>query len=682
MASSWETRDYSYLARDNVGGEESDGEVTQCDAGKLFFDMLVQLKMQGQLSAKHVCVLSHWAKLAGIASPGDALALEPTRTGGAFSAHFDRVVGLDSLLKQDWYQVQIPCHSRHSAARTSFSLAVKPAFESVADELFVCGLEAVCARIKAALAKAEWAPSFTDHPLVHKHGHDKVLPLGLYIDGVQYGNRDSTIGFWCINLATGRRHLMAALPKRDLCRCGCGGNCSIFPVASFVEWCFAAMCEGRVPSRRHDGPWPDPLKAHANEPLGFIGVPVLLKGDWAEFASTLGFRSWGHHACPCFKCTATGGPEGSMKRIDGVSAVTEPWALKDFAAWDAACRQCEVHVRLLNKTELDTLTGTLDFDKRSSGSHGRSLTMDLPCFKLRKGDRLEPTLTYPDVCQVDALTTFPTVLKFWRVGNQTMVRFRSPLFSRRSFLLPERICVDELHTMHLGVFQDYILAVFWQAIAADVWHIKGGLPEESYRLLMVNRLRAEITRWYQQQKAMYPDKPVYELKDFRVSTLGTSDRPALHAKAAESGSLLGFAVSFAQIHKAALPRGPALTAAGEALLRYMTVTRSAPLRMTVGHRQDLSDAIVRYVSLADDAGIIWKPKQHLMVHILRDAAFFGNPMCTGTWLDESLNNQLAAVCRTAHSAVWSMRVLSTMGHAAGPAAQAAASAAKKPRLRS
>ena len=46
MASSWETRDYSYLARDNVGGEESDGELTQSDAGKLFFDMLVQLKMQ------------------------------------------------------------------------------------------------------------------------------------------------------------------------------------------------------------------------------------------------------------------------------------------------------------------------------------------------------------------------------------------------------------------------------------------------------------------------------------------------------------------------------------------------------------------------------------------------------------------------------------------------------------
>ena len=108
--------------------------------------------------------------------------------------------------------------------------------------------------------------------------------------------------------------------------------------------------------------------------------------------------------------------------------------------------------------------------------------------------------------------------------------------------------MDELHAVHVGVFHDYILAVFWQATAADVWHIKGGLPEESYRLLMVNRLRAEITRWYQQQKAMYPDKPVYELKDFRMSTLGTSDRPALHAKAAESGSLLGFAVSFARTH--------------------------------------------------------------------------------------------------------------------------------------
>jgi len=114
---------------------------------------------------------------------------------------------------------------------------VKPAYEALQDELCEIGLEAISKKIEDALAKAEWAPSFSDHPLVRKHGRGNVIPLGLYIDGDEYGKRDGTIGWWCIDLATGRRHVMAAIPKRDLCRCGCGGNDSIFPVASFVEGC-------------------------------------------------------------------------------------------------------------------------------------------------------------------------------------------------------------------------------------------------------------------------------------------------------------------------------------------------------------------------------------------------------------------------------------------------------------
>ena len=241
------------------------------------------------------------------------------------------------------------------------------------------------------------------------------------------------------------------------------------------------------------------------------------------------------------------------------------------------------------------------------------------------------------------------------------------------------MCVDELHTMHLGVFQNYILVVIWHAIASNVSGIRGGLPEHPYIQLMVNRIRVEMTRWSHEQKRLNPGKPIYELKDFRASMIGTPDRPTLHAKAAESGSMLAFAVHFVRAHAPKMPRGAALLGAGEGLLTYMLVTRSNPCRMPPVARQAIADGFIRFLTLSDDAGVNWQPKQHLMTHLLKDMAFFGNPRFTGTWVGEGLNKQLAAVCRTAHAAVWSRRVISTMNHSAGPIAKAAASAAKRPR---
>ena len=137
-ASVWETRDFSHLlgvgAHDNDAGDSGEG-MPQAECSQVFMNMLVEMKMQGMISAKNACILSYWAKRGGLVPPGDALALPPTRTGGAFSEQFDRVIGLDSLMKQDWYRLQVPGHCKHEACRTSFSLAVKPAYEAIAQEL-------------------------------------------------------------------------------------------------------------------------------------------------------------------------------------------------------------------------------------------------------------------------------------------------------------------------------------------------------------------------------------------------------------------------------------------------------------------------------------------------------------------------------------------------------------------
>ena len=224
-ASAWETRDYSHLlgvgAHDHGAGDLDEG-MSQAECSQVFMNMLVEMKMQGMISAKNACILSYWAKRGGLVPPGDALALPPTRTGGAFSEKIDRVIGLDSLMKQDWYRLPVPGHCKHEACRTSFSLAVKPAYEAIAQEL--AETTDWDTKLETSLLAGEWAPSFSNHPLVTLHGRRNVIPLGIYVDGVQYGHRDSTTGFWCINLLTGRRHLLAAFPKRDFCRCGVARN--------------------------------------------------------------------------------------------------------------------------------------------------------------------------------------------------------------------------------------------------------------------------------------------------------------------------------------------------------------------------------------------------------------------------------------------------------------------------
>ena len=577
--------------------------------------------------------------------------------------------------------LNLPGHSKHDVSRSISRVAAKPAYEALAAEM--ADTPGIMQNIAAGIRRNEWADNFLEHPLVKDCGPEGIIPLGLYIDGVQYQRRNSTIGFWVINLMTQRRHLMVVLQKRDLCRCGCKGYCSLYPTLSFVEWSIASLVSGMYPATRHDGPWEDGSvgKQFSCQPLGFKAVPVLFKGDWAEFAGTLGFRSWAHHGHPCFRCFATGGPVGTIKQSAGLSAIEEPWATKTMTAYEQACSACEVKVQVNNRLDMNLVVGNLQYDKRRAGSCGRALIADVPRFRLCKGDRLEPSISVPDIAAVELCTDYPIELTFWRVANESLTRHRCPIFSRRSCILPEILCVDELHTMHLGCFQDYVLAVFWHALECDVWDVRGHLQEEAYVQKAVLLLRGDLFAWYKSERLRNPGRPLYELGDLQVSMIGTTAKRHLHAKAAESGTLAAFAFAYAEKHRARLPRGSALVNCGRGLMQYMDITRSSPLRMTDSARQAIADAIVRYTNFREAAVKEWKPKVHLCCHFPADSGHFGNPLLTGTWLDEGLNMQLAAVCRSAHAAVWSQRVLASFGHSAGPAIRAATLAAKK-RLRS
>jgi hypothetical protein len=140
MASSWEDRDYSNLdhwdARpyDGDPADESDDEnKPEEESSQCLFDLLVQYKMGGVLSAKAVCTIAHWAKLAGMKGKACELGVPPSRTGGAFSLHFDKVLGLDVAMKDEWYTIGVPTYCKYDASRTVRPLTVKPVYEAIAE---------------------------------------------------------------------------------------------------------------------------------------------------------------------------------------------------------------------------------------------------------------------------------------------------------------------------------------------------------------------------------------------------------------------------------------------------------------------------------------------------------------------------------------------------------------------
>ena len=72
-----------------------------------------------------------------------------------------------------------------------------------------------------------------------------------------------------------------------------------------------------------------------------------------------------------------------------------------------------------------------------------------------KGGELEATDALPDVGMIDQIevahaAVMPT---FWNTSAENLTKRRNLLFSAATGLSINDFCVDELHTMHLGVFQ-------------------------------------------------------------------------------------------------------------------------------------------------------------------------------------------------------------------------------------
>jgi hypothetical protein len=553
-------------------------------AGNELAELLLKLHVDGVLSAKDTCCLSYWAAKAGAKGPVKTLGHNPDAPTGHFQRHLDRVAGLRGT-SEDFVTINVPGHTRASADRTVQGVRVVPPHECLNRE--VVQDPAILGRVRPA----EWPPSFHDHPVVRAAPPGKIVPLAFYMDAAQYTKGGAAVIVFVVsNLITGARHLVAVLKKKDMCRCGCRGWCSLYPIFAFLHWSFQALASGFYPMAQCNGDaWDDsdPERRHlAGKALTFRAAVVQVKGDWAEYAHSLGFPTWKHTDYPCIWCRCE---RDTLYDFSDMRPGELPWDSQGAADYEAACSRCERHVVIRTNDQRDRLAALLVYDKRVNGAHGRALRQDAPEFNLKAGDRLEPCAGCPDVGALEELA-LPATVVFWRTTAETITKHRNPLFSATTGINLESLTVDTLHCFYLGVLQVYCSRVVWSLVEADVWETRNqghttapGRLQES-----CTRLQADLAQWCRKRQRSHPHERLTMVQEITPYILGASkEEQRLGLKGGETKTLFLYLHDCFLLSTKEFGMKSHMLAAGRALLRHMEILSTAPRMFTPDLAKDI-----------------------------------------------------------------------------------------------
>ena len=106
---------------------------------------------------------------------------------------------------------------------------------------------------------------------------------------------------------------------------------------------------------------------------------------------------------------------------------------------------------------------------------------------LRNGDRLELSTNYRNLAALDTMAP-PYSLRFWRRSAETLARRRNPLMCEWLGITQDRLAIDLMHTMHLGILLRYLSWVWWKLVDCDFFRVDVSTKEVRVDLT-VDRLR-------------------------------------------------------------------------------------------------------------------------------------------------------------------------------------------------
>jgi len=392
------------------------------------------------------------------------------------------------------------------------------------------------------------------------------------------------------NIISGRRHLVCVLRKSMMCRCGCAGWCSVWPILRFIRWSLAALARKAFPELTvENAPWPaveERRATLAGHPLLLRACCLQVKGDWAEFCGTLGFYTWAASEWPCLWCHTD---RQSLYNLEGLCVAGEPAAATTALDYESACRRCEIKVRIGSQEEHFAIKTNLVFDKRKGGSRGRALLADLPAFQLLAGDRLEPSTFLADIgAGFDELAEFPTEVMFWRPSQETLTHHRNPMLDASLGITISSPMGDTLHCLYLGVFQVVCAHTFWMLWEHDAWSVGQAATEHERLQLSVLHLKNDLKAWYAARRHAHPAEVLTEIQDITIKMVGTKQSPDLAIKAAECKGFMLFAHSLWVRFHALCRAGPHMLAAATSIVRFIDCMCSSPVRLTAPQHQQRS----------------------------------------------------------------------------------------------
>ena len=646
------------VGRSGLAGDlaEDPAEQLPHEAGADLADFLLHLRTTGKLVARDVCVICHYASLAGAQGPVRDIVWPPD--GHHFTRHLETCQGMGKGLEGQ-YNMQCPGFDKFDASRVALNVPCLPLHEALSAE-HASKPELMSDLLAKSLNNVEWSARYRSNPVVQRaEAWEFVMPIALYSDGIPFQKRDSTLSFFAYNLLTGVRHCLVNLRKSEMCQCGCLGWCTISVVWHWLRWSIEALAAGHMPSMRHDRsefllPEDTDRAARAGKALT-KGAIVMIKADWQEYAKGLGLPYWSNLMHPCFCCHAS---RDQLQFLGSFGPSSAPFKAKVHREYEEACAACEIWIDVRTKREHQLLIGTLFFDRRPHGNQGRCLKQDLFICgtQLRAGDRLELCDSLFDIGKFEDIS-IPGRVLFWRPSNTTLATRRCPVFVPAAGVTIECCVVDPMHTLHLGVYKDVCQSVLWALLLGDCF--KTNATGASLPHLGLLRMRAHLMAWYTAEKARCPDVELYALQDLKMSMLGSANDQTCATKAAETGTLLQYcrdALRELGQHRLG-GTGKYLLAVCDALVEFRDVQRNEPAIMSRSGMQRLVDTAARAFSLREQAGISFSPKWHMMLHIAVNAKVQGNPGYQTTFLDEDFNGRLKAIAAKTHRLAWHRKLL-------------------------
>ncbi|CAE7837060.1 unnamed protein product [Symbiodinium sp. CCMP2592] len=460
-------------------------------------------------------------------------------------------------------------------------------------------------------------PCYDNHPVVQRAraagNTELVRPIALYWDGVRYSVHDSFTGFYVTDILSEQKFVSFLLRSEDMCRCGCRGWCSIFP---------------------------------------------LLQCDWPAYLEIIGGRFWNHNSHPCALCRIS---QDDMT-ADNVHSITLDnvghlvYSSEDYNN-DIGMFTREI---LVDTAEmLRTIARNLEYSRLDRGRH---LTADLPRYGLRKNWRLEPSRRLPDVSQLE-YQELPLRVIFWIAPRDARLTHMCPLFSLEG-VTQDSWSIDIMHAWHLGPMQQFISLAMHSFIASGVFSPRSvNIEASELRELALLAIKAELFQFYKNLRSTdqrWREKGS-EVWNLTMGMIGNEDTYNLSAKAAESHGLLRFVLwllhkyadEFAKQPDELARKFALLTACAEAAHAMDELLELEFRQFTRQHCQALLQLYLRFLTLYLKAGGVWRPKCHLLVHMIQRALHRGNPRLYSTYRDESLKGVIAKIARSAHRSTWS-----------------------------